>query len=247
MPKPAATLFAAAIALAVGINVAHAAMSPEVCFAKKRLAHGKLENCLGVEVAKALQGKPNDIAKCSTKLAEQLAKLNEQAIDAGIACRYRDNGGTVTDFDTALEWEKKGAANGVQDFANPHDPDNVYTWSASGPFKTGTAFTEFLGRLNTCSSAPGFIPTFGFAGHCDWRLPTLGELQGITFPCTGGPCIDPVFGPVGILGGVSSPYWTATGSAADASQAWRVQFNDGSSLINPKVNAGFLRAVRHAF
>src|ERR1700752_2594117 len=42
-----------------------------------------------------------------------------------------------------------------------------------------------------------------FAGHCDWRLPTVGERRTVTRP-GGTPCIDPIFG----LNG--EDYWTAS-------------------------------------
>jgi len=98
-----------------------------------------------------------------------MAKLNKNASDAGIGCRYRDNGdGTVIDFDTALQWEKKNSLGGGENDANPHDADNIYTWSTTGTTVTsGRIFSEFLGRLNTCAFAPGFFGTAGFARHYD--------------------------------------------------------------------------------
>ena len=60
----------------------------------------------------------------------------------------------------------------------------------------------------------------GFAGHLDWRLPTIVELLGIrdvnAAGCGGtGPCIDPIFGPT-----QANVYWSATTDAGSPTLAW---------------------------
>src|SRR5439155_128123 len=68
--------------------------------------------------------------------------------------RFVDNmDGTVTDNETGLQWEQKDGAGGGANFADPHDVDNTYTWSSSGTAADGTAFTDFLSRLNACTSS----------------------------------------------------------------------------------------------
>src|SRR5262249_49071063 len=54
-----------------------------------------------------------------------------------------------------------------------------------------------------------------FAGHCDWRLPSISELQTIKDPSApgcevDGACIDPVFGPTRAF-----YYWSATSTPAN--------------------------------
>lgn len=155
------------------------------------------------------------------------------------AQRFVDNGdGTVTDHDTGLQWEKKDGADGVYDFANPHDVDNLYSWSMfpAGTAPDGTVFTDFLRRLNTCTSTGGAIATAAFGGHCDWRLPTITELQTILlapYPCGTSPCIDPVFGPTGAFD-YFYWYWSSTTFAGvppfggdPAAFAWGVSFEGG--------------------
>ena len=88
---------------------------------------------------------PADLAACDLVLQTALAKISAKATKAVIACRYRDNGnGTVTDYDTGLQWEQKNSPDSIAYFPNPHDVDNVYTWSATGQLADGQIVTEFL-------------------------------------------------------------------------------------------------------
>lgn len=147
--------------------------------------------------------------------------------------RFVDNGdGTVTDNETGLQWEKKDNA-----CPGTHCVDDTYTWSSwrTPPYgPDGTAFTLFLPTLN----AGG-----GFAGHTDWRLPTLGELQTIKlapYPCGTSPCIDPVFGPT-----AASDYWSSTTYfIATSGSAWLVDFGNGNVGYGFENFDGSVRAVR---
>jgi hypothetical protein len=203
-----------------------------------------LRACRAAEGAKQILGKVGDLAKCEAKFQEKLAKLDAKAAKAGVDCRYRDYGdGTVTDFDTGLQWEKKDGVGGLADLANPHDVDNPYTWTAVYGEATpnGTAFTDFLPKLNG-ASINGVTLTGCFAGHCDWRMPTIVELKTILkdpFPCGTSPCIDPVFGPT-----VASYYWSATTWPTSPGDAWNVFFDDGDVFHFPKGIAYRVRAVR---
>jgi hypothetical protein len=184
-----------------------------VCEAAKIGAAGARSLCLTKEQAEARLGKPSHPAKCETKFDQAIAKIDAKAANHGVACRYVDNAdGTISDLNTLHQWEKKTNDGSV------HDVSNLYTWSArpcadvleegclNKPqlyLPTGTAFTEFLGTLNYCVSTQlGETPppsTGGFASHCDWRLPSIHELQAILLTqCTQSPCIDPVFGPTNI-------------------------------------------------
>lgn len=114
--------------------------------------------------------------------------------------RFIDNGdGTVSDTQTCLMWEKKDNLDLTSDLNNPHDADNKYTWGTQTA-ASGTIFSDFLHRLNFCTWAGTGEPLAGgFAGYCDWRLPSVLELQTIqgTLPgCSSADlCIDPIFGP----------------------------------------------------
>lgn len=174
------------------------------------------------------------------------ALLCTPAVKGGVPSRFVDNGdGTVTDSETGLEWEKKTNDGGV------HDADNAYDWSQSGGPPDGSAFTDFLDELNACTSPDGTAVVGGFAGHCDWRLPTVAELRTIVDTgapnCGFGPmCIDAIFGAAPAPGSPSHsgfPYWSST-HTADPPLAWRVRFVDGGSEIFLKHQFAHVRAVR---
>jgi len=154
---------------------------------------------LGVCTADLTQAQA-DLAACQA----QQAVFPGDGVD-GPALSYTDNGdGTVTDNNTLLMWEKKDTAGGI------HDVNNAYDWNNS--------FAVFLAALNTNPC---------FAGHCDWRIPNVKELQSIvdyskTNPATSFPGAT-----------AAAFYWSSSPFAANSSHAWFVFFADG--LVNSVV------------
>ncbi len=168
--------------------------------------------------------------------------------------RFVDNGdGTVTDKQTCLQWEQKTGDPSVGIFycsdaskcSDPHVVNYVYNWSTgtdpSWSFN-GTGATVFLKQLNDAA----------FAGHADWRLPTMGarasvpsdpELESIALAGCVPPylsaCIDPIFGPTKV-----AVYVSASTYAYDPSYALGVSFGSGMSGLNSKIYGYCMRAVR---
>jgi hypothetical protein len=127
--------------LATGLSVADAALTAPACLAKKLTAWGTLRKCQATEKGKALDARPANPAKCQTTFDAKLAAIDAQATAAAVVCRYGVNGdGTVTDYNTGLQWEQK------TDDGSVHDKDNLYDWSPTLAPPDGTAFTTFLGH-----------------------------------------------------------------------------------------------------
>jgi hypothetical protein len=89
----------------------------------------------------------------------------------------------------------------------------------------------FIAALNTAPC---------YAGHCDWRLPNVKELQSIVDYGRNNPTIDPAFGPT-----APAAYWSSTSYVGAPVAAWAVDFYIGDVMGNfPKNNLLFVRAVR---
>jgi len=128
--------------------------------------------------------------------------------------RFVDNmDGTVTDSCTGLMWQKETADTNGDGQVNGSD---ALAWCAA------LAYCENL----------------TFAGHDDWRLPNVRELQSIVDYGRFGPAIDPVFG------ALSSFYWSSTSFAAIPGYAWLVHFHVGDVSLNVKDPFFYVRGVR---
>jgi Protein of unknown function (DUF1566) len=138
----------------------------------------------------------------------------------------KDNGdGTISDLCTGLMWEKKDQAGGL------HDWSSVYPWTGNcldppgfpcqPDAEAAATCTEATNGAGGCSQCPvcmlnndpvgptttiwGWLAQLnqgeGFAGHTDWRIPTvekdgdIGELETIFLPTCpfDVPCVSPEF------------------------------------------------------
>ncbi|HEY2774293.1 MAG TPA: DUF1566 domain-containing protein [Candidatus Binatia bacterium] len=150
-------------------------------------------------------------------------------LQKGAARSYTDNGdGTITDNATGLTWEK------LSDDGSIHDKDNTYTWNNA------------LGKVASLNAG-------NFAGHNDWRLPNLDELQTLMMVGTSQPAIASQFRTACSAGcsvttcscTTSDWYWSSTTYVDTTSEAWFIDFTNGYTDTDTKTdNLNFARAVR---
>lgn len=178
-------------------------------------------------------------AHLADKLGNTLATVpDDGTVQAGKTLKYKDNGDrTITDQVTGLIWEKKCENSATCPTNDLHNVFRSFQWSNFG----AETIWDWLDDLNAAN----------FAGHDDWRIPNVKELQSIVDYEEADPSIDPVFGPT------FGMYWSSTTtSVSSTGHAWGVGFggdgvesfggfdNGSVRALLKSVGNGSVRAVR---
>jgi hypothetical protein len=133
-----------------------------------------------------------------------------------------------------LVWEVKTADGGLR------DKDKTYTnYADSTQSATYGMATDAKGYVDA-------VKALALCGYTDWRLPTKQELQQLvdySIPAPG-PTIDQTWFPNTAANLLDWRYWTSSGYALDALQAWKVGFSIGDSIGGERAYDGHVRLVR---
>jgi hypothetical protein len=193
---------------------------------------------------------------------------------AGAPLRYRNNrNGTITDQNTGLMWEVKDDYNGSPNPDDLNDVNNNYPWvgtcSSSGDWCGTAADCLSSGADQTCEASDGQgtgytifqwvaqLNAQKFAGHHDWRMPNVRELQSIVDYGNSNPAVAPAFNTNCAAAACTVttcsctqgflPYWSSSTLAGDLGFAWELLFGGGNVDYypkSPKLFNGYVRAVR---
>ena len=146
----------------------------------------------------------------------------------------------VHDDVTGLEWEEKHNMDSLDNFTNPNDADNTYTWydGVTGtPGDNSSTFDtqQYINALNAAK----------YGGHKDWRMPTAKELATIVDRNVDSSGLSPSINIVYFPNTRVSYYSSSTTYAGDTDVAWDVDFYCyGNIFYLTKANGYYVRAVR---
>lgn len=130
--------------------------------------------------------------------------------------KFLDNGdGTISDLRTGLMWVKDPSECGGN-FGTPGSPSKM-VWSMA---------------IDDCLSLV-------YAGHSDWRLPNVKELQSIVDYGKAAPTINAIF-----TNAQSDNHWTSTTLVTADAAGWFITFNTGVVFNFSKGSSCYVRPVR---
>lgn len=149
--------------------------------------------------------------------------------------RFIDNGnGTVTDAKTNLMWKRcrEGMAWAVDPTFGGKD-ENCHGYLGTHPQEQFT-WKEALLHVQNLNN------TGGFAGHVNWRIPNVTELESIIEWQCSYPSINEIIFPQT----VSNLYWSSSPKNDNPHSAWAVDFSEGGVGWPDKNSQEWVRLVR---
>lgn len=147
----------------------------------------------------------------------------------------------VKDNVTGLTWEAKTGSDGVQNYSDPHDADNTYTWYDSNQATNGGNAGTSAGDGKNTEAFIKSLNDANFGGFSDWRLPTITELANlvdfsIAYP---GPSITAAY----FSGIPQTWFWSSSTVAMDNSKAWDMDYKYSYNYDDAKSAQGHVMAV----
>lgn len=183
----------------------------------------------------------------STVLANEAESQSTRAPskDTFIDGRYHDNGdGTITDINNKLTWMR----------------------CTLGQQWTGSTCAGEAMKMNWSNAIQAAMNS-RYAGHSDWRVPTIDELDTLVLctagrkqsarpdglyvddtngKCSGSEDYIPKININAFPGTPTSWFWSSTPYPKDSNISWVVRFNDGSVFVDVHFYNGQVRLVRAA-
>ena len=150
----------------------------------------------------------------------------------------------VRDNLAGLVWEVKTTDGGLRDGGHTHtwrSTDAASNGGNAGTLGTDTCNTTLPdGQCNT-EAYLAALNAAGLCGGSNWRLPSIGELEGLVDFDRGSPAINTALFPET----VASSYWSAQTAAGNTNGAWTIVFDGGRRVSSTKGSPGArVRAVR---
>ena len=147
----------------------------------------------------------------------------------------------VRDNVIGLIWEMKNNMDGSQDYSNPHDADNHYTWYDSNPETNG----GYAGTPGDGTDTEDFIYALNgakFGSFSAWRVPTIDELFSIVDRCRLNPAINTAYFPNTITD--FEEMYFSSNTINNNNQAYGVWYSEGELGYPHKFQSSHVRAVR---